>query len=96
MMTYYLVHLLGNFFPLLTTLFPSTFVSQIAIFLFAEVLPIWVSVRCGVLNHFSERDVGDNPAPARYQTLPQDQNSIVLASQHNVVRLFFSLTECHL
>ena len=62
--------------------------SQIAIFLFAEVLPIWVSVRCGVLNHFSERDVGDNPAPTRYQTLPQDPNSIVLASQHNVVSLY--------
>ena len=55
--------------------------------MFAEVIPICVSVRSGVLNHFSERDVGDNPQAARYQTLPNDPDSIVLAEQHNVVSM---------
>lgn len=58
---------------------------QICIFLFVEVVPICVGVRQDVLNHFSERDVGNTAPPVRYQTLPQDPNSIVLDTQHNVV-----------
>jgi hypothetical protein len=51
-----------------------------------EVIPICVGVREGVLNHFSQKDVGDHSGSARYQTLPQDPHSLVLDTQHNVVR----------
>lgn len=63
---------------------------QIAIFLFVEIIPICVSVRSGVLDHFSDKDVGQhNTHHARYQTLPQDPNSVILDTQHNVVRSAF-------
>jgi hypothetical protein len=53
-----------------------------------------VGVRQSVLNHFSERDVGHHLPAARYQTLPQDPDSLVLDTQHNVVRSMVVLTVC--
>jgi hypothetical protein len=67
---------------------------QIGIFLFVEVIPICVGVREGVLNHFSQKDVGDHSGSARYQTLPQDPQSLVLDTQHNVVRTVLVYPAC--
>ena len=59
--------------------------------MFVEIVPICMSVQQSVLNHFADKDVGDNTAPVRYATLPQDPNSIVLDTQYNVVSTYMYL-----